>query len=277
MIPHSLLSTSTPLPSSSSSEDELKRERIVTVPNLLCVSRIAAAPLLAHLIIDKGDFPLAVAVFFFAGLTDVLDGFIARKVPGQASSLGSFLDPLADKVLVTALYLSLTYVGIIPPALTSLVVSRDVLLVYAGLYIRYMSVAPPFSVKKYFDVSLPTAQVQPPTISKVNTVFQFALIGAALTTPVFGLQNHPAFNGLCVITACTTFASAVSYAFMRDTYKFSQREYDHQFGKKLAAFLFYIGFNVAFYFVAVNSLRDEKALTVSSLRDEKEQGTGSRS
>ena len=50
-----------------------------------------------------------------------------------------------------------------------------------------------------------------------------------------------------------------------------------QFGKKLAAFLFYIGFNVAFYFVAVNSLRDEKALTVSSLRDEKEQGTGSRS
>ena len=80
-----------------------------------------------------------------------------------------------------------------------------------------------------------------------------------------------------MITACTTFASAVSYAFMRDAYKFRQREYDHQFGKKLDAFLFYIGFNVAFYFVAVNSLRDEKALTVSSLRDEKEQGTGSRS
>ena len=72
-----------------------------------------------------------------------LDGYIARRFPGQASSLGSFLDPLADKVLVTALYLSLTYVGIIPAALTSLVVSRDVLLVYAGLYIRYMSVVPP--------------------------------------------------------------------------------------------------------------------------------------
>ena len=53
-----------------------------------------------------------------------------------------------------------------------------------------------FSVKKYLDVSLPTAQVQPPTVSKVNTVFQFALIGAALTTPIFGLQSHPAFNGL---------------------------------------------------------------------------------
>ena len=63
---------------------------------------------------------------------------------------------------------------------------------------------------------------------------------------------------LSVVTAGTTFASAVSYAFMRDTYKFSQREYDHQFGKKLAAFLFYIGFNVAFFFVTDNSLSEKK-------------------
>jgi CDP-alcohol phosphatidyltransferase. len=59
--------------------------------------------------------------------------------------LGSFLDPLADKILVATLYLSLTYVGLIPVELTSLVVSRDVLLVYAGLYIRYMGVTPPVS------------------------------------------------------------------------------------------------------------------------------------
>ncbi len=59
--------------------------------------------------------------------------------------LGSFLDPLADKILVATLYLSLTYVDLIPIALTSLVVSRDVLLVYAGLYIRYMGVTPPVS------------------------------------------------------------------------------------------------------------------------------------
>ena len=75
MIQHTLFSTSKPplhSPLPSPSEDELKRERILTVPNLLCVSRIAAAPLLAHLIIDKGDFPLAVAVFAYAGLTDVV-------------------------------------------------------------------------------------------------------------------------------------------------------------------------------------------------------------
>ena len=52
---------------------------------------------------------------------------------------------------------------------------------------------------------------------------------------------------LSAVTAGTTFASAVSYAFMRDTYKFSHRAYDHQFGKKLGAFLFWVGFNAAFY------------------------------
>ena len=74
-----------------------------------------------------------------------LDGWIARNFKGQSSMLGSFLDPLADKVLVATLYLSLTYVHLIPIALTSLVVSRDIFLVYAGLYIRYMGVTPPVS------------------------------------------------------------------------------------------------------------------------------------
>ena len=104
--------------------------------------------------------------------------------------MGSFLDPLADKILVTTLYLSLTSASLMPASLTALIVSRDVLLVYAGLYIRYMSVQPPvstsmilvmakispyfyvfqFSLKKYFDVRLPTAQVNPTFISKINTV-----------------------------------------------------------------------------------------------------------
>ena len=72
-----------------------------------------------------------------------MDGWIARKFPGQASKLGSFLDPLADKILVTTMYLSLTTASLMPAPLTALIISRDVLLVYAGLYIRYMSVKPP--------------------------------------------------------------------------------------------------------------------------------------
>ena len=106
-------------------DDTLKQEKLVTVPNLLCLSRIAVAPYIAHLVINEHNFSLSLGLFCYAGLTDLLDGFIARRVPGQASSFGSFLDPLADKTLAAFLFLSLSYVGIVPMALTSLVVSRQ--------------------------------------------------------------------------------------------------------------------------------------------------------
>ena len=72
-----------------------------------------------------------------------MDGWIARNYEGQASMVGSFLDPLADKILVTTLYLTLTYVNLVPVELASLVVSRDIFLIYAGFYVRYMSIPPP--------------------------------------------------------------------------------------------------------------------------------------
>ena len=81
-----------------------------------------------------------------------LDGWIARNFRGQASTFGRFLDPLSDKILMTTMYLSLTYVGMIPEWLTSLVVSRDLFLVYAGLYVRYMSVEQPVSDYKLHTV-----------------------------------------------------------------------------------------------------------------------------
>ena len=61
--------------------------------------RIVAAPYIAKLIID-GNFPLACGLFVYAGATDMADGYIARNFKNQASSLGSFLDPLSDKILV---------------------------------------------------------------------------------------------------------------------------------------------------------------------------------
>ena len=137
----SSVSPSTP-PETKSSPTKTERENILTVPNLLCVSRIAASPVIAQFLVNN-EFKYALALFGYAGLTDLVDGWIARNFKGQMSSLGSFLDPLADKILVTVMFLSLSYVDLIPAALTSLVVSRDVLLVYAGMYIRYMSVQKP--------------------------------------------------------------------------------------------------------------------------------------
>jgi len=248
VLSHRVWSTSrftTSVPHRNTDDYAEKKDRILTVPNLLCVSRIVAAPYLAHLIIN-GDFLLASGLFVYAGATDFLDGYIARNFKNQASSLGSFLDPLSDKILVCTVFLSLTYANLIPASLTGLIVSRDLFLVYAGLYIRYMSVVPPFSLQKYFDPTLPTATIQPTTISKVNTALQFLLIAVSLGAPLLELQNHPALHYLWAATGTTTFLSAVSYAFMKNTYKFSHREYDHQFGKKLTAFILFILFNIGF-------------------------------
>lgn len=241
------LYTSTPAfnVSKPAAEEAERKDRILTVPNLLCVSRIVAAPYIAKLIID-GNFPLACGLFVYAGATDMADGYIARNFKNQASSLGSFLDPLSDKILVGTVFLALTYANLIPASLTGLIVSRDLFLVYAGLYIRYMSVVPPFSLQKYFDPTLPTATIQPTTISKVNTALQFLLIAVSLAAPLAGLQNHPSLHYLWAATGATTFLSAVSYAFMKDTYKFSHKPYDHQFGKKLTAFILFILFNIGF-------------------------------
>merc|ERR1719158_1950779 len=80
----------------------------------------------------------------------------------------------------------------------------------------------------------------------INTALQFLLIAVSIGAPLVELQNHPSLHYLWAATGTTTFLSAVSYAFMKDTYKFSHREYDHQFGKKLFAFVLFILFNIGF-------------------------------
>ena len=123
-------------------------------------------------------------------------------------------------VFTGCVYLALTYANLIPASLTGLIVSRDLFLVYAGLYIRYMSVVPPFTLQKYLDPTLPTATIQPTTISKINTGLQFLLIAVSLGAPILSLQQHPSLHYLWAATGATTFLSAVSYAFMkvRQTY-----------------------------------------------------------
>lgn len=75
-----------------------------------------------------------------------MDGWIARTWSNQSSKLGSFLDPMADKVLIATLFLTLTYVDLIPLLLTEIIIFRDVLLVAAGFVIRYISLPKPVSI-----------------------------------------------------------------------------------------------------------------------------------
>ncbi|XP_069000290.1 cardiolipin synthase (CMP-forming) [Embiotoca jacksoni] len=181
-----------------------------TIPNLLCVSRILLAPFLGHLIIQQ-HFHLSLALFTLAGATDLLDGYIARTWPTQKSALGSALDPLADKILISFLYVSLTYAGLIPAPLTALVIFRDIGLIAAVFWVRYKTVPPPVTLSKFFNPCYTTAQLKPTLFSKVNTAIQLCLVAASLAAPVFQYTDSILLQSLWYITAVTTAASGYSY------------------------------------------------------------------
>lgn len=181
-----------------------------TIPNFLCVCRIVLAPFLGHLIIQQ-HFHLSLALFTLAGATDLLDGYIARTWPTQKSALGSALDPLADKILISILYLSLTYAELIPAPLTALVIFRDIGLIAAVFYVRYKTVPPPVTLSKFFNPCYTTAQLKPTLFSKVNTAIQLLLVAASLAAPVFQYTDSILLQCLWYITAVTTAASGYSY------------------------------------------------------------------
>ncbi|XP_004433827.1 PREDICTED: cardiolipin synthase (CMP-forming) isoform X1 [Ceratotherium simum simum] len=181
-----------------------------TIPNMLSMTRIGLAPVLGYLIIEE-DFNIALGVFALAGLTDLLDGFIARNWASQKSALGSALDPLADKILISILYISLTYADLIPVPLTYMIISRDVMLIAAVFYVRYRTLPTPRTLSKYFNPCYATARLKPTFISKVNTAVQLILVAASLAAPVFNYADSIYLQILWCFTAFTTAASAYSY------------------------------------------------------------------
>ncbi|XP_068259107.1 cardiolipin synthase (CMP-forming) [Nyctibius grandis] len=181
-----------------------------TIPNILSMARMGLAPVLGYLIVEE-NFDVALGVFVLAGITDLLDGFIARKWANQKSALGSALDPLADKILISVLYVSLTCANLIPVSLTSMIILRDVALIAAVFYVRYKTLSPPRTLSRYFNPCYATAQLKPTFISKMNTAVQLILVAASLAAPVFNYVDSIYLQTLWCITAFTTVASAYSY------------------------------------------------------------------
>ncbi|XP_066537399.1 cardiolipin synthase (CMP-forming) [Hoplias malabaricus] len=181
-----------------------------TIPNFLCMARIVLSPVLGYLIMEQ-YFHLSFGLFVLAGATDLLDGYIARNWPNQKSALGSALDPLADKILISVLYISLTYAQLIPVPLTALVLARDVALIAAVFYVRYKTVPPPVTLSKFFNPCYTTAQLKPTLISKFNTAIQLFLVAASLASPIFHYTDSILLQSLWYITALTTAASGYSY------------------------------------------------------------------
>ncbi|XP_014666878.1 PREDICTED: probable cardiolipin synthase (CMP-forming) [Priapulus caudatus] len=194
------------------------KENILTVPNVLTSIRIVLAPVIGYLVLEE-SYGIAVTLFGIAGITDLLDGYIARNFKGQTSALGSYLDPLADKLLVSILTITLTVMNLIPVPLTALILARDASLIAGGFYVRYVSLPPPRTIARYFDVRHATAQLQPTLISKVNTTVQLSLVVFTLTAPVLGYIDHPYLQALWYCTAATTVLSGLSYMVQKDTFR----------------------------------------------------------
>ncbi|KAF8765158.1 Cardiolipin synthase (CMP-forming) like protein [Argiope bruennichi] len=195
------------------------KENVLTIPNALCAIRIASTPVIGYLVLSE-LYTVSLGLVIFAGFTDVVDGFIARNFQNQQSMIGSFLDPAADKLLIATLFVTLTINGLIPIPLTSLILFRDACLFGAGFYIRYVSLPPPKTLSRYFDMSLITAKLSPTGISKMNTMIQLTLVSASLAAPVFNYVDHIYLHILWYITATTTVLSAASYLYYNNsTYK----------------------------------------------------------
>lgn len=204
-------------------EEIIERENIYTVPNFLCITRILLTPYLGFLIVSA-KFDSALIVLSVAALTDLLDGWIARNWKSQSSKVGSFLDPIADKVLIGTLFLSLTCADLIPVVLTGAIIARDVILVIGGSVVRYKSLPHPRTFVQFFDVSYATAQITPTLISKVNTGVQLLLVGSTLSAPVFNYVGHPFLESLWYVTGTTTLLSLLSYIVSKNTYKIFTRD-----------------------------------------------------
>lgn len=187
------------------------RENVFTLPNALSSIRIAMTPVLGYLVLNN-QYLTSLVVFTVAGITDVLDGWIARNYPGQRSALGSFLDPMADKLLVATLFICLSQVQLVPWSLTSLIILRDFILVVAAVLIRYRTLPQPRRLSKFFDLSLATAEMKPSLISKFNTASQLSLVFASLSSPLVpDLITGNMLTALQILTAVTTLVSGLNY------------------------------------------------------------------
>jgi len=196
----------------------VRRENIYTIPNALTVGRITLCPFIGWSIL-KGDYHLATALIALAGCSDFVDGYLARKF-NMRTVLGSILDPAADKILMTTLTISLTFNELIPVPLAFLIIGRDFSLGIMALYYRYNSLPPPRTLRRYWDMSIPSASVKPTTISKWNTLIQLSLMGLTTISPIVTYDLSGALTVLQWTCACTTVYTGGEYAFSKSAVKY---------------------------------------------------------
>jgi len=145
--------------------------------------------------ITSGEMRIAFLLFLTAGISDAIDGFLAKRFK-MASELGAYLDPLADKALIMSIYVSLGIVGKLPIALVILVVSRDIMII--GAFMLSWLVGRPMPVR-------------PLVVSKINTVAQIVLATLVLAEQGFGFDAPVVTMLVIALVAILTLLSIAFY------------------------------------------------------------------
>lgn len=164
------------------------------IPNIICLLRIAlvwpVAAALAH-----REYVLALALIIVAGVSDVIDGYLAKRF-NWTSELGKFLDPLADKLLLVTVFVEAAWLGLAPWWLTSAVVARDVLIALGAMVFRL-----------WFG----PLRGRPTISSKINTAMQLLYMMAMLVYAAMSFPPHEVLDALAVLVFITTVFSGLNY------------------------------------------------------------------
>ena len=166
----------------------------MNLPNIITLGRLLSVPVAIYLILNN-YMTAAFWLFVAAGISDGVDGYLAKTL-GQSSALGAYLDPIADKVLLVGVYLTLGHAGHLPTWLIIMVVFRDLIIV-GGIVLLH--------------ISTNEVRMRPLLISKINTAAQIALIALVLAELGLNFDLGSYLDVLVYVVAATTVASGASY------------------------------------------------------------------
>ena len=177
-----------------------------SIPNMITMSRIISTPYLSYLIVtERYEYAVGGCVLF--ALSDWLDGAVARNFEGQKTVLGTYLDPLADKIAINTIALSLWYTGILPGPLVGVWLGRDVpLIVFSYLTVQRATKAGDAVV----NPATTSFKVRPSFIGKANTALQFVTLSASMTQTIM-CHSSDIVLGLCWISGAMTIFSGLDY------------------------------------------------------------------
>ena len=164
------------------------------IPNAISMLRIALVVPVLWLILS-GNYGWALLLFWIAGFSDGIDGYLANRF-GWQSKTGALLDPIADKLLVAGMFVALTYTQHIPIWLTTVVLFRDVVIVGGAVAYHYL---------------IKPVEGEPTPVSKLNTVVQLLFLMFVLSRAAFGWPDKIALTILGAATLVTVVISGFDY------------------------------------------------------------------